>query len=115
MTFSEAVSEKMAQGVKATPPWVIMGVLMMIGVGSGGAGHLVYDNIFADETARAEISATQEEITDLSLSIRELNRTIMAQAEIVNRTRCEVEALREGFNWLDYCWGPNPPGMRTPQ
>lgn len=93
-----APKDRMLDAAKSlSVPQSIMFVIFIL-FSTGGAGHFLIES-FGNRTS------------DLEATLTELNVTISKLNETMERTRCEVQAAREGYDYRN-CWLPDyQPGM----
>jgi hypothetical protein len=102
------VNTKVVEVVRAMSPMQMIISVIILGMLTGGSGHFVLEavaTVISDPDPTTD--RLQTSLDSLNVSIRQLNRSTESTAELLTRTRCEVQAIRDEFNWLE-CWAPEP-------
>jgi peptidoglycan hydrolase CwlO-like protein len=108
------LNDKVEEFVQTATPKQIILTILIVGVLSGGGGHITFNTISSlisdrdTERLSDTITEVNESISELNQSIRSVDNNIQTIDRRVTRNQCEIRALREGFEWLE-CWGPDPP------
>lgn len=98
---------------KMTPGQFIVFILFIGMAMGGGVSHLgveVADNLMApseESQVVAQVNLLTESIDRLNKATEQLSQVISRQDDLINRTRCEVAAARNGTDWRN-CWTPVP-------
>lgn len=96
MSGGEESRERLFDAARSlSVPQSIMFIIFIL-FSTGGAGHFLIES-FGSRTSDLEVK--------LDTTLSELNRTISKLNETMERTRCEVQAAREGFDFRE-CWLP---------
>jgi hypothetical protein len=100
------LNEKSIQWANKMGPRNFVIMLLTIGlVGGTGTATIVRDIVIGTEI-NDHIERLHETLESLNENLRRQQRIIEAQEDLITRTRCEIRASRDEFDWRD-CWTPD--------
>lgn len=113
----DSVQMRTRDFINRLSPWqfivLLLGFVALGGL-SGGTGHLAFDSLAGLFGSSSKDVATDlttavnnlnETLSQQQRAVIDLNETLEQQRELLNRTRCEIRAIRDDFDWLE-CWSP---------